>query len=299
MIKNVLLIGFGYMAKRVLNQLNHSTINFTGNIFSLSRSAVVEEVDEQEVKQSASQHIIYDLDKTNEHPFPKPEIFNHSSILYFVPPPAKGQTDHRIKHFLSLIQQSANLPERITLISTTGVYGHCDGAWVDETFEVKPKVDRAYRRVDAEKQLQRFCTKHTINYTILRVSGIYAEDKLPLERIKKQLPLVNETDSPFSNRIHAEDLTTICCQSLTANYPGIFNCSDNEPSTMTDYFIRLAQAYHLPAPPIINMKQAQKLLSSGMLSYMQESRRINNHKLLKTFSIKLKYPSLNSFLTKK
>ncbi|MFK5895202.1 MAG: SDR family NAD(P)-dependent oxidoreductase [Pseudomonadota bacterium] len=291
MNKNIILVGFGYMANRIANTLQQMQLSPDKIVYSLSRKDCI--------KPSWIKHIRFDLDKTVNQSFSKPEIFDQSSILYLVPPPATGKTDPRLFNFLSVIEQSAYLPEKIILISTTGVYGNCGGAWVDETSAVQPEVDRAYRRADAEKQLQDFCSKKSIICTILRVSGIYAEDKLPLERIKKQLPIVNENDSPYSNRIHAEDLTNICYQSLEQNHPGIFNCSDNYPTTMYDYFTRLATSYHLPTPPVIDMQQAQNQLSPGMLSYMQESRRINNQKLLKTFKIKLKYPSLSSFLSEK
>lgn len=290
MSNNIVLIGFGYMAKRIAKRLQQADLGHNKIVFSLSRK--------KHIQPSWIQHISFDLDKAAKNHFSNQEIFDQSSILYLVPPPTTGKTDPRIFNFLSLIEQSAYLPEKIILISTTGVYGDCAGAWVDESNDIKPNVDRAYRRADAEKQLQHFCTPKAIDCTILRVSGIYAEDKLPLERIKKQLPILNQDESPYSNRIHAEDLTTICCQALTVQkITGIFNCSDGKPTTMYDYFTRLATAYHLPTPPVINMQQAQNQLSAGMLSYMQESRRINNQKLLQTFNIKFKYPSLSSFLS--
>jgi hypothetical protein len=289
MSKNIILVGFGYMANRIANILEQSKFIGANNVFSLSRA--------KQIKPSWIQHISFDLDKPELQPLYNPEIYNQSSILYLVPPPATGKTDPRMRNFLTLIEQSEYLPKKIILISTTGVYGQCDGVWVDETFAVNPQVDRAYRRADAEKQLQDYCTEKSITCTILRVSGIYAEDKLPLERIKKQLPIVNESDSPYSNRIHAEDLSNICCQSLEQNHPGVFNCSDSSPTTMYDYFTRLADSFHLTKPPVINMQQAQSQLSPGMLSYMQESRRISNKKLLQTFKLKLNYPSLDSFLS--
>jgi len=292
MNKTIILVGFGYMANRVANQLQQKELISDRDIFSLSRAP--------SISLSWLQHMSYDLDNENSL-FSHPEIFDHSSILYLIPPPSKGKSDPRMAHFLQLIKQSNALPDKITLISTTGVYGNCHGEWVDESCEVNPNVDRAYRRVDAENQLHKFCLESDIDSNILRVSGIYAEDKLPLARIKKQLPIVNESDSPYSNRIHAEDLATICCHSLVPelsdhNYTGIYNCSDNSPSTMYEYFTRLAETYHLPTPPVIDMQQAQDQLSTGMLSYMQESRRISNKKLLADFKIELTYPSLESFL---
>ncbi|MFK5984279.1 MAG: SDR family NAD(P)-dependent oxidoreductase [Pseudomonadota bacterium] len=288
MSNNLVLVGFGYMARRIADKLKNDGLQSDRKVFSLSRSA--------QIQPAWLEHISWDLDQPATGNFPHSLIFDYSSILYLAPPPSTGKTDPRMANFLSLIEQSASLPAKIILISTTGVYGNCDGAWVDESFAVQPEVARAYRRASAEKQLQEFCSKQSISCTILRVSGIYAKDKLPLERIKKQLPVVDKASSPYSNRIHAQDLTNICCQALEEDHVGVFNCSDCDPTTMTDYFMRLAENFHLAKPPIISMQQAHEQLSPGMFSYMQESRRISNKKLLTEFQMELRYPSLSSFL---
>jgi nucleoside-diphosphate-sugar epimerase len=198
-------------------------------------------------------------------------------------------------NFLRAIDK--HVPDRFVLISTTGVYGNCNGEWIDETAALNPTADRAKRRADAERQVQAYCREHSIPLVILRVAGIYGPGKIPAARIKSGAPIVNQQDSPFTNRIHAVDLVNICETALLdAEITGIYNVTDGHPGTMYEYFTGVAETLGLPAPPAISLAEAQEQLSEGMLSYMAESRRIDNKKLLKDFGLTLEYPSLQQGL---
>jgi nucleoside-diphosphate-sugar epimerase len=189
------------------------------------------------------------------------------------------------------------LPERVILISTTGVYGDCKGAWVDERAVPKPEFDRALRRYDMEQYLINWCLENQVKFTILRVPGIYGPGKLPVQRIMQRKPVLNLDESPWSNRIHVDDLITVCLKSRIKDAENeIFNISDGHPSTMTEYFNTIAEFFGLEYPPQISMEDARKSLSKGMISYLQESRRISNQKMLKVLGVKLKYPLLEEGL---
>jgi len=217
-----------------------------------------------------------------------------SNIYYFMPPPSKGREDTRLKYFL---EEIGNRSKRIVLISTTGVYGDSKGAWIDENTPVNPKADRAHRRLSAEKQLKNWSKQTGGEYMILRVPGIYAQDRLPLARLKKGLPIVKKEEAGWTNRIHADDLAQACKSAMQCACSNeIINICDGNPSTMSDYFNQIADFANLPRPPQISMKEAEKTLSIGMLSYLKESRRIANNKMLKLLKIKLQYPDLKSFL---
>jgi nucleoside-diphosphate-sugar epimerase len=219
----------------------------------------------------------------------------NEKILYLIPPNPEGNKDNRIKNFINAIQVQP--PKKIVLISTTGVYGDCAGNWVDETSSVKPDAPRAKRRADAEQQLIDYCELNHVSWVILRVPGIYGPGKLPVKRIKSGEAIVQEQDSPYSNRIHAYDLVNICIEAiLSDNIEGIYNCSDGHPTTMHDYFIKVSDALQIKRPPSISLQQATQELSEGMLSYMAESRRVDNKKLLRDFELTLMYPDLDSGL---
>lgn len=217
-------------------------------------------------------------------------------VYYFVPPPSRGQTDPRMGHFLTALD-SDRLPSRIVAISTSGVYGDRQGARVDETTPPQPQTDRARRRLDAEDQLRQFGRQHHVAVIILRVGGIYGPGRLPVERLRKQVPMVPTHQAPLTNRIHADDLATVC---LAAGRRGradaIYNVSDGCHSNMTEYFNTVADFLGLPRPPVISLEQAEQTLSPGMLSYLHESRRMDNSKMIRELGVKFRYPELRQGL---
>lgn len=226
--------------------------------------------------------------------------FSQTSIFYFAPPPKTGAIDTRLQRFLAQLTKLKQFPRRIVLISTTGVYGDSKGEWIDENTPLKPQADRAIRRVSAEKLLQDWIKLHHdshCEFMILRVPGIYAEDRLPLARLQKGLPVVNATEAGFTNRIHADDLARVCKAAMECKtHDHIINVTDGNPSTMTDYFNHVADYAKLPRPPQISLKEAEKSLSEGMVSYLKESRRIKNDKMLECLEFQLDYPNLSSSL---
>ncbi len=220
--------------------------------------------------------------------------FEEALVFYFAPPPSEGRHDSRLENFLKNVEGA---PTRIVLISTTGVYGDSQGEWIDEATPTKPQADRAYRRLSAEKLLKTWSITHTKEYMILRVPGIYAQDRLPLARLQKGLPVVNQAEAGFTNRIHADDLAQACLLAMKCSHKNeTINITDGNPSTMTDYFNQVADYVGLPRPPQISLQEAQQTLSVGMVSYLKESRRIKNTKMLELLRVKLNYPNLMSTL---
>lgn len=211
-------------------------------------------------------------------------------VYWFMPPQPTGETDDRLRRFLKGMDAA---PRKIVLISTTGVYGDCEGRWIDENEPLKPVAARAKRRADAEAALQEWAARFRGDTVILRVPGIYATDRLPLERLLRGEPVLNAAEAPWTNRIHADDLAMVCKRAMeVAPFDAIYNATDGHPSTMTDYFNQVADFAGLPRPPQVSMEQAQAAMSAGMLSYLQESRRIGNSKLLSELGVSLQYPSL-------
>lgn len=219
-----------------------------------------------------------------------------SLVYYFAPPPRHGQTDSHMANFLSRID-TAKLPARIVAISTSGVYGDCQGAIVTEERPPNPQVDRAHRRLDMEQQLRNWGSSHHVPVVILRVGGIYSCERLPLARIRKRIPLVHEHLAPKTNRIHADDLAQVCvAAAFKAKADNIYNVCDGCESSMTEYFLTLADFFDLPHPPLVNWEEAEQTIGEGMLSYLKESRRMDNTKMIAELGIVLKYPNLLSGL---
>lgn len=278
----ILIVGCGYIGKRLARQLLSKQMPVKGLV---SSDASLSECERLGIACG-----MIDLDHLQL------EInLAEQRLIYLAPPPKTGKKDTRIGNFLNAIEVSP--PEKFVYISTTGVYGNCNGAWIDESTPLNPAADRAYRRVDAEDQVQQYCQHHSVPLVILRVAGIYGPGKLPLARIKSGQPIVNEQDSPYTNRIHADDLVTICEQALMKpGITGIYNVTDGHPSTMYEYFNSVARIMNLPPPPAISLQDAKSQLSEAMLSYMAESRRIRNEQLLHNFELVLQYPTLQDGL---
>lgn len=295
-MSNILIIGCGDIGRRVAHYIHRQAAQSGSqvSVYGLVRSEGAR--DQLEAKNIKP--VIADLDK--------PETLTvlptkDAVIFHFAPPPGNSPGDHnrkdpRMRALLTACDDNG-LPKKIILLSTTAVYGDCNGEWIDETAVVNPQTDRGFRRLDAEQSLRKWAEERNVPFVILRVSGIYGEGRLPVERIKKGLPILREDQSPFSNRIHQDDLA-LACVAASQRAPGgaIYNACDGSPSTMSHYFKSIAKALALSVPPEIDREQAQKELSAGMLSYLNESRRIGNKKLIEELQITLQYPNLEAGL---
>ncbi len=213
-------------------------------------------------------------------------------LYYFVPPSAEGRQDTRVARLIEQLEQ-AGQPRRVVYLSTTGVYGDCGGEWVDESRPPAPVADRAHRRLDAENRWRAWSRHSGGELVILRVAGIYGPGKLPRARLESGRPMVAEAESPITNHIHTFDLVEICLAAMARGTPGeVYNVCDGHPGSMTGYFYAVADFLGLPRPPVISLQEAQRQLTPGMLSYLGESRRLSNRKLIEELGVTLRYPTL-------
>ncbi|MCS3902750.1 nucleoside-diphosphate-sugar epimerase [Methylohalomonas lacus] len=220
-----------------------------------------------------------------------------AEVVYLLAPPGgSGGHDPRTHNLLQWLD-TGTLPRRFVYISTTGVYGDCQGDWVTENRPRNPHSQRASRRAAAEQQLEIWAQQRGVALVILRVPGIYGPGRLPLDRLQRGDPIIRESEAPWSNRIHIDDLAsaTHLAGSLT-QVEAIYNVSDGQPTSMTDYFNRLADTLGLPRPPQVSRAEAEQQLSASMLSFLNESRRIDNRRLLESLGLQLRYPDLTTGL---
>jgi nucleoside-diphosphate-sugar epimerase len=280
-MNRLLIVGFGDIAKRAVGQLLRDF-----EVDALVRPAHMGEASEfPEV-----QLISADLDA----PASLAVIRNsYTHIAHLAPPPATGSTDPRTVHLLDALAAGSSPPQRIVYISTSGVYGNCHGAWVDEGRPVNPATDRARRRVDAEKRIAAFGLTHGVRAVILRVPGIYAADRLPLERLHKSTPVLRPEDDVYTNHIHADDLAAIVVAALThADAEGSYNACDDSALKMGEWFDLVADRAGLPRPPRVSRAEAAQRIPAPLLSFMSESRRLTNARLKDHLKLKLRYPTV-------
>jgi nucleoside-diphosphate-sugar epimerase len=215
-------------------------------------------------------------------------------ILHLAPPPASGLTDTRTRHLLAALGKAKSLPRRLIYVSTTGVYGDCAGARIDETRPLHPDSPRALRRVDAENCLRAWGARQRVSVSILRAPGIYAADRLPLERLQKGLPALVDRDDVFTNHIHADDLAAACIAAMRRGAANrTYNVVDDTDLKMADYFDRVADAFALSRPPRLARAALTDAVSPVQLSFMRESRRIGNQRLNNELKLRLAYPTVD------
>ncbi len=284
MNRKVLIAGCGYIG----SQLAHREVNAGSIVTAMVRTDL--SANEQTAEGINAQTHCLD----SEDMLHKVFMGNYDILYYLVPPQPEGKSDERSRRFLRLFNsvQFAQL----VLISTTGVYGDCAGAWIDEMQPPSPIADRAKRRCSSEEQWRQFANDRRIPLTILRVAGIYGPGKLPIERLKRGTPVLAVDESPWSNRIYSKDLLTICFAAGRKGFDGVLNVVDDQPGTMTEYFQKVADSLGIKRPPEISMSEAMESLGSGILSYLSESRRIRNTKVKKELDIELQYPALEDGL---
>jgi nucleoside-diphosphate-sugar epimerase len=216
-----------------------------------------------------------------------------SRVLHLAPPPEAGAGDPRTAHLAAALESRGMLPERLVYISTSGVYGDCRGERIDETRPVDPRSARGQRRVDAERLLLDWGAARGVNVSVLRVPGIYAADRLPLERLRRGTPVLAREDDVYTNHIHADDLAAICIAALERAVPGgVYNASDDSELRMGDWFDLVADRFALPRPPRVPRAEAERVIPPMLLSFMSESRRLVNARMKRELGVTLRYPTV-------
>jgi nucleoside-diphosphate-sugar epimerase len=226
-----------------------------------------------------------------------PELPLHGRrVFYFIAPQGGGKSDYRMLNFCRRLSAD-NCPAKLVYISTSGVYGDCGGALVTEETPINPQTARAQRRASAEQQLREQADRLGFELVILRVTGIYGPGRLPVARVLQGHPVLKSEEAPFTNRIHALDLVRICLAAMEKGTAGeVFNVSDGQDSTMTEYFTAVADLHQLPRPQQISLAEAELVMNPLMLSYLKESRRMDNRKMKEKLGIELLYPTLTEGL---
>lgn len=219
-----------------------------------------------------------------------PDLPYCDRLFYFAPPPRMGDADTRLQRVIGTMPKT---PNYVVYISTTGVYGDCGDDLVDEDRPVAPGTDRAKRRVNAENKLLDWCD-HAV---VLRAPGIYGPGRLPIARIRDAMPILADGDSGWTNRIHIDDLAAIAWHAGQQKWPhSIYNACDGHPTRMSVYYDTLARMLELPSPPRVDWNTAREQFSEMRLSFLRESRRLSNARLLRDFGYEFAFANLDDGL---
>ena len=209
-------------------------------------------------------------------------------IVHLAPPQASGLLDRRTRNLAAILPEHA----RLVYVSTSGVYGDCGGEKIAETRPPAPSNARARRRLDAETVLRAWGARRAARLAILRVPGIYAADRLPRKRLREGTPALAEPDDVYTNHIHADDLARIIERALWRLQGGgrLYHASDDSELKMAAYFDAVADAFGLPRPPRLPREELKQVVTPMLLSFMSESRRMDNRRLKRELGVRLRYP---------
>ena len=275
---NLILAGSGYLGESIIAEYN--IIKNTFNIIELCRS-----IKKNRPEVSTRQ---IDFDKISNDM----SYVEGSVIIYMAPPDTVNLKDTRLNKFLNNIDNYKI--KKLIYISTSGVYGNCNGNIVNEENQLKPLTDRAKRRVDAETQIQKFCMRKNIGGIIFRVPGIYGRNRLPIKRIKERAPLIKIEESRTTNLIHISDLTRLVIKALklTNKKTEIINVSDGQAVKTTQYYEIIYNLLNIKLPEYISYKQAMSLYDEKRASFLKESRILDVTKMKQLFPDCIKYENL-------
>ena len=279
----VLIVGCGDVGLRVAGLLKASS-----RLMALTSSSLRVET----LQRSGITPMLGDLDK--------PQTLRRlagvaTHVVHMAPPPLEGHTDPRTRA-LVLALRLRSLPSSMVYGSTTGVYGDCEGEWIDETRRLQPQTARAQRRVNAQDWVNHLGKSGYPRTQVLRIPGIYALDReggTPRERLLRGTPVLQAHEDVYTNHIHADDLARATVLALWRGRPlRAMNVCDNTDMKMGDYMESVAKMWNLQAPARISREQAQLQLSPMVMSFLNESRRIRSVRLAQELGLRLLYPTV-------
>lgn len=276
----LLIIGCGDVGLRILPLMQKHFRIF----------AIIRNIDHApHIRSLGATPIVADLD----HPTSLQRLTNLAhTIIHLAPPPTQGTNDTRTKHLCAILPRGS----RLIYISTTGVYGNCHGAQFNESQAVNPQSDRAKRRVDAENILRNWATQSNSSLNILRVPGIYADNRLPITRLEQGTPILSIEDDVYTNHIHADDLARLIVLTVFKGKPQrIYHAVDDSQMTMGQYINTIADTVNLPRPPRLSRAALASQVSPMLLSFMSESRRPTNQRIKQELNFKFHYPTINAW----
>lgn len=270
-----LIVGCGDVGLRIARQLQNAGATVTGIV---RRDAAAIQLREAGV----TPHRL-DLDAEIASALPAA-----STVFWCAPPPRAGVVDTRVRRYLPQLAG-----RRVVYGSTTGVYGDCGGRWIDENEPTVPLHDRGRRRLDAETALR----AAGLDAVVLRIPGIYGPGRWPLARLRAGTPVIDPAEAPPSNRIHAEDLAAVALRAAERGVAGqVYHVGDGHPTTMTDYFFRIADHFGIPRPPAISYAEARKVFTPAQWSFIEGAKRLQVTRMRDVLGFTPRYTDLSQAL---
>jgi nucleoside-diphosphate-sugar epimerase len=265
---HMLFLGFGFSAEALAKILNPQTWRISGT----SRTA--EGV--KHIKAMGYEGIRFEDLKTIDA--------SVTHLVTSVPPDAMG--DPVLRQLGQAIQNSTSHLRWVAYLSTTGVYGDHNGAWVDESTSLTPNTERGQRRVDAERDWQRL----NLPLHIFRLAGIYGPGRNAVLSLKDGTAKRVIRKGQVFSRIHVDDIAGILKASIAKPNPGrAYNVADDEPCPPQDVITYAATLLNRIPPPEIDFENAE--LSPMARSFFMDSKRVSNQRVKAELNYEFLHPN--------
>jgi hypothetical protein len=221
-------------------------------------------------------------------------IAQAEAVLVSVPPDASGDPVLAIRG--EALMRAARL-RSIVYLSTVGVYGNYDGAWVDEASECRPSDERNRQRLAAERAWQDLGVRTGVPVAILRLAGIYGPGRNALENVRRSAAKRIAKPGQVFNRIHVTDIAQAIDAAFKCRSSAVFNVADDEPTPAGDPIVFAARLLGVEPPQEIPFAQARAAMTEFAASFYAEAKRVRNVKLKSVLGVKLQYPTYREGLS--
>ena len=274
---NIVCFGFGQVAKNFIKKINSENLKINLTVTSREKS-----------DKRRFDDLDYESLQFSEHSFDKRLVDNlkYSNHILVSIAPVNGE-DVVVKNFKNIFDNSKI--KWITYLSATSVYGNHNGEWVNENSKTRPTSTKGIDRLNAEKSWLDIAEKKNLPLQILRLSGIYSNQKNILAKLKTGSAKIIDKKNQFFSRIHIEDIANILFKSLQ-NFKSkeIYNVSDDKPTSSEELILYGSKLLNIKKPEVVNLSTIE---SEMVKNFYKDSKKVNNKKMKEFFNYKLKYPT--------
>ena len=273
-MSSLLIFGYGYTARYFVDAVASEFTTISGTT--------------RKARHNPSERVrLLQFDGVDRDPVLHEAVMQAEAVLVSVPPDERG--DPVLDAFSDCLAQNKNL-RWLGYLSSVGVYGDHQGAWVDEHAPLYPHTDRSRRRVEAEQAWLDLGQDTGVPVHLFRLAGIYGPGQNALVNLKNGTSKRILKDGQVFNRIHVADIATVLRASLHNPHPeAIYNVSDDEPAPPQDVVTYAAQTMAVPLPPAYPYDKAG--LSAMALSFYGENKRVSNALIKQELGVTLTYPT--------
>ncbi|OIO68115.1 MAG: NAD(P)-dependent oxidoreductase [Zetaproteobacteria bacterium CG12_big_fil_rev_8_21_14_0_65_55_1124] len=282
-IRHVLVLGCGYVGERLAAACNAKGMRVSGTTRSQERAA--------ELAAKGVEAVVV----ATPADLPDSLLAGVDAVVDSIPLSRSGQSMHAPQlEWLPLIAPKMTRIKWAGYLSTTGVYGDADGAWVDESWPCNPGSPRGMERLRAEQ-----AWLDSVAFSeIFRLAGIYGAGRNILDRLRAGDYRAVQWQPPhYSNRIHVDDIVSALLAAMNRPRPGrIVNLADDDPVPHADYVTELARLIGAPSPVLLTPAEGEDQLSPMALEFFRDNKRVSNRLLHAELLPELAYPGFREGL---